>query len=271
MKSISRWKFSLFCASAMLCAASLWLADPDAPADTRIARAAPATACNVTWNTDNSGNWSTAGNWSTNSVPGASDDVCIDRGSANPVITLATNATIHSLTNNEAILWTAGTLNAATSVTNTGVVTLAGSVSEQLVGTFNNAGTVVHTGSGTFVLNNAATFNNLATGLYDFQGDGWINWDASSVGLFVNSVNWHKSLPGASEAVVVEIRNTGGVINVLTGTLPIRNWSGSGGTFNASPGAVLELKSANGNPYTIAGAYTGSGGGTVLLDSPWNY
>ena len=79
--------------------------------------------------------------------------------------------------------WTLGTIQTgASKLTNIGFIQLPGSSNRALVGTLNNSGTVIHTGSGTFVINGAGTFNNLATGLYDFQGDGVINWDGISGG-----------------------------------------------------------------------------------------
>jgi hypothetical protein len=42
----------------------------------------------IQWLLDTSGFWDVPGNWSTGSVPTADDDVVIDRGAVNPVITV---------------------------------------------------------------------------------------------------------------------------------------------------------------------------------------
>ncbi len=123
MKPSIRLGLSVLLASALLFAASAWLAQPSASAS---APAAPAAACTVSWNTDSDGDWNTASNWSTGLVPGTGDDVCIDRISASPVITLSTDASVHSLSNNESIRWFGGTLSVTVGATNTGLITLAG-------------------------------------------------------------------------------------------------------------------------------------------------
>ena len=58
---------------------------------------------------------------------------------------------------------------------------------------------------------------------------------------------------------------SGGIVTVTTGTLALGNGTLSGGTFNVSGSAVLNL--TGGNAPTFTGTYTGSGAGTVLLGS----
>ena len=46
----------------------------------------------VTWVTNNDGFWDDGANWSTGQIPGNTDDVTIDRGEFNPVITIPSGA-----------------------------------------------------------------------------------------------------------------------------------------------------------------------------------
>ncbi len=65
----------------------------------------------VLWMQDADGFWDTPGNWSTGSVPGAADDVFIDRGAANPVITVRDGTqSVRSIQSAEALALTGGTL-----------------------------------------------------------------------------------------------------------------------------------------------------------------
>lgn len=58
----------------------------------------------VSWNIDGNGFWDVASNWSTGLVPGAGDDVTIDRGAANPIITVRDNTTVNSIVDREALV-----------------------------------------------------------------------------------------------------------------------------------------------------------------------
>jgi hypothetical protein len=71
-------------------------------------RAAPAQTVN--WTTDLSGNWANGSNWSTGALPGPASNVVIDRGAANPVVTLSSgNITVNTLNTSEAFVLRAGT------------------------------------------------------------------------------------------------------------------------------------------------------------------
>ncbi len=58
------------------------------------------------WNSDADGNWNDAANWSSDigGVPGTSDTVTIDRGDANPVVTIDSNVHVSALTSSESIV-----------------------------------------------------------------------------------------------------------------------------------------------------------------------
>src|SRR5262249_26282230 len=68
----------------------------------------PAAADPVLWATDSDGLWSNSTNWVGGAVPGPTDDVIIDRGSANPIITLTVPSDqvtpIRSLVSREALV-----------------------------------------------------------------------------------------------------------------------------------------------------------------------
>jgi hypothetical protein len=163
----------------------------------------------VSWNSDSSGFGDDAANWSTGVVPGPADDVTIDRGAANPTITIRSGGqSVNSVESAEAIArsggsltvaapssfqaafaftggtlnangpitsasntdWSGGSFNAPGVWTNTGTLTLSGSGNEDFSGTLNNAGTIVHSGSGPLRFF-GATLNNQAGAMYEFQSD----------------------------------------------------------------------------------------------------
>ncbi|HKI32602.1 MAG TPA: hypothetical protein VKA46_12095, partial [Gemmataceae bacterium] len=78
------------------------------PLEDRVAPAA------VSWAVGQSGYWDVGSNWSTGQVPGASDDVIINRSVANLTITYRQgNDSIHSLQSNEVLDVSGGSLNIA--------------------------------------------------------------------------------------------------------------------------------------------------------------
>ncbi|MBL8482688.1 MAG: hypothetical protein JNJ60_10855, partial [Rhodocyclaceae bacterium] len=81
------------------------------------------------WISDASGNWEDAANWSGGSVPVASDSVVIDRGSANPVVTLSSERTAQDLNLTETVRIVGGSLSLGGlngGATRSGSVQLAG-------------------------------------------------------------------------------------------------------------------------------------------------
>jgi hypothetical protein len=79
-------------------------------------------ACTINWSNDAGGSWETAANWSENRLPNGNDDVCIDRGAANPAITLPTTVSARSIANAETLKLTSLQLNQK--LTNTGTIEL---------------------------------------------------------------------------------------------------------------------------------------------------
>ena len=81
----------------------------------------------VHWLLDTDGSWEVPENWSTGSVPGSSDDVIIDRGAANPVITINSGEQlIRSLKSTEAMTLVGGILTVEQTLLVSNTVTLAG-------------------------------------------------------------------------------------------------------------------------------------------------
>ena len=81
----------------------------------------------ISWNNPSGGDWDTASNWSSNSVPGAGDDAVLSIAVTNPIThSLSNSDEVHSLTSQDPINISGGTLtiDAASTVNNT--LTLAG-------------------------------------------------------------------------------------------------------------------------------------------------
>ncbi|HEY6563144.1 MAG TPA: hypothetical protein VIY86_01485, partial [Pirellulaceae bacterium] len=58
----------------------------------------------ISWNTDSNGFWDVATNWSPQQVPGSGDQVTIDRGAANPAITVRDFRFVGSFTSRESLV-----------------------------------------------------------------------------------------------------------------------------------------------------------------------
>jgi hypothetical protein len=85
----------------------------------------------VSWVSDASGFWDVAANWEddqgTSRVPGPGDDVVIDRPSANPTVTYRSGTTsIKSLTSQEPVTLSGGTLSVDSTLQGPGPYTLSG-------------------------------------------------------------------------------------------------------------------------------------------------
>jgi RHS repeat-associated protein len=169
--------------------------------------------------------------------------------------------------------WLGGTLDAGTTgFNNTGWITLAGADPKSLDGALNNAGTIVHAGTGDLQLITAnPILNNLAGSLYDLQGD--VHFYGN--GYFNNAGTLRKSAGtgSAGPAPFFDFVNTGGMIDVQTGTFLLRPFnnparSDTGGTFNVAKGALLDLSEGDlTSTRVLQGSYSGSGEGFVKLGS----
>ena len=238
-----------------------------------------------------SGDWNTVANWSdgaTNRLPNAGDDVFLDKAGGPLTITHASGSdTVHSLHANQSnfvlaggslafsaagvidlapglFQWTGGTLGDGSGVKNAGTIALAGAGTKTLGGTLNNAGTLTHGGTGGL---SGGVVNILVGGVYDLQQDLAVS-SISNSGTFIKS-------GGAGTLTIHPFTNTGGTIDVRSGTLAVdgtlfadgsvgATWTG--GTFQVSPGAILHWTGSDAfKRYELTGTYTGSGGGVVEL------
>ena len=164
--------------------------------------------------------------------------------------------------------WTGGAFFGNT-LTNSGVITMSGSADKGLSGTLNNNGTIIQAGTGNLVVSGYATINN--NGVLDFQGDAQINGSGTlyNFGMLSKSAGTGVSAIGPPDPIsgnsYFNFANNGGTIDVQTGTIDLAVGGGysdcTGGVFNASAGAVLEI---TGTLY-LYGSYTGAGGGEVDL------
>lgn len=165
--------------------------------------------------------------------------------------------------------WTGGSFF-SNPLTNAGSMTLAGAGDKAASNTINNTGTVIVTGTGNLVV--SGTLNNNAGGVVDFRSDG----GAAGNGVINNSGTIRKSAGvgvsriGPSPNVDLYLNQLGGILDAQSGTLLLDQLRTSlletGGTWNAAAGAMLEFNGATFYTY-FAGVFTGSGPGTVQLNS----
>ncbi|MBL8816279.1 MAG: hypothetical protein JNL58_09630 [Planctomyces sp.] len=247
------------------------------------------------WNTDSDGAWENPANWTGGTgIPGSTDTVIIDRGAANPTITVSSNVTVTSLVTTENIVLASGRLAATTSIqinggelrwdagtlqanNTTGItlsagasIELAGSSAKTLTGVLHNSGTVTVTGTGTM---SGGRVENETSGVWDFQADA--GFGAVSPTTFNNrgtlrkSAGTGQSLLGASSAS--RINHLGGTVEVESGTLTlapagtgINSSPSTGATFIVDSGATLRLNNGTGTLF-YSGTYTGTGDGRIEL------
>src|SRR5262249_55631269 len=110
------------------------------------------------------------------------------------------------------------------------------------------------------------TLTNAAGGLFDLQTDdtytGPINSGTSAIynaGAFRRSAG-----TGTADLTVIVFRNTGGTIDVRSGTLDLYGDGGSGGTLMAGAGAVLELSGGTWDAGTVGYTIPSPPTGVVL-------
>jgi hypothetical protein len=153
--------------------------------------------------------------------------------------------------------WIGGTINLSLgNVTNVKNVNIGGTASFGIdgAGSFINSSSIVHSGSGTFQLKNAAVLNNTVTGTFELKGDGDIG--QVGVGTFQN-VGMLKKTMGTDPlaSFITSGLNNLGTIQVSRGTLTVSGAlsqiSGTeltGGIWNvnatAAISATLRLNSA---------------------------
>jgi hypothetical protein len=164
--------------------------------------------------------------------------------------------------------WTSGNIVGPGALTNTGLFSISGiSVKDFTSGTFNNAGTVTWTGRGQIRGGGTqvAVFNNLAGATFNIRDNS--SWAGSAFGgtptAFNNSGTVVKSDSSGTATLSVRFNNTGGTIDVQSGTLALTlGGNGTSGIFTAANGANLNF---SGGTHIFSGAYSGSVAGSVQL------
>ena len=166
--------------------------------------------------------------------------------------------------------WTGGTFF-ANPLTNTGTITLAGGADKGFQNILNNNGTLVETGTGNLV--DANTFNNLASGVIDIQSDAGITGNGliNNSGTIRKSAGSDVSRIGPSANADLYLNQLGGTLDAESGTLELDQLRTSlletGGIWNAGASATLDFEGNGGSGTYFAGTFTGSGAGTVQLNS----
>ena len=180
--------------------------------------------------------------------------------------------------------WSGGTIDVSNgSLANTGSLTITGDGTQEVLtsggyspGALINQGTIVQDDLSNLTVTLAAELRN--QGSYTFQGDGSISGGniQGYVGILTNSGSGMitKAAGTGTSTISCPWANTGGTINVQTGTISLATPSGvfqtpvantsTGGTFNVAAGAVLDLTGGVTAGY-YTGTYTGSGPGTISL------
>ena len=146
----------------------------------------------------------------------------------------------------ESLEWSAGgmTGTGATHIPADARVNITGEREKDLSGrTFNNAGTVVWTGSGRILsATGGAVFNNLETGTFDARSDATFTWSLfNDRPVFNNHGTFIKSAgSGTTELRRIDFR-TDGTVTVLTGRLLLAgNYTQNGGT-TVLDGGLLDI------------------------------
>ncbi|HEV3344414.1 MAG TPA: DUF4214 domain-containing protein [Pirellulales bacterium] len=178
--------------------------------------------------------------------------------------------------------WTGGGINLdGNTLTNNGSLTLAnpnsvtlfaednftGKNDVNLGGTLINNGTITESGTGTLFFYDSVTLNNRAGGSYVFASDADLLL-ANYAPTFTNAGTIKKTAGAATTTFGVPLANTGGTLEVDSGTLSLagRGGTSTGAAIDVAAGAALDLTgNTDGNVY--AGTYTGTGGGTVLVQN----
>ena len=166
--------------------------------------------------------------------------------------------------------WKSGTLTCTQTLTNSGYINISGTSDKTLGATLNNTGTIIQTGTGNFLMAWGSVLNNKSAGTYEFQSDAGIAAGGGG-GAWpqINNEGTFKKTGGTGTTNIQEPYNNSstGSIVVQSGTLTLSaGGTSTGGTYTISSGATLNLAGGS-DSHTFTGTYTGSGSGTVLVDS----
>jgi hypothetical protein len=164
--------------------------------------------------------------------------------------------------------WTGGLLTGSSALTNTGTLNLSGSSDKSLTAlTLNNAGVVNWTGEGIFYMYAGVVFNNLASGLFDIQGDATLSYYSGVNPKFNNAGIVRKSAGTGTTTFgnnvtftnAATVNAQAGTLNFMSGyTQSIGTTSLGGGNISASGELKIQGGSLSGTG-TITGNVVNSG------------
>jgi hypothetical protein len=242
-------------------------------------------------NTDMTGPFSVQGtfsNYGTVSIE-SSGSLSLSQPSSNNGIIYQYGGSINvpgTFTNNGSFNWYGGSLPTSFENAIMEQMTISGS-GGQTIGinaTFNNDGMISQTGVSQVTLDGSnfyyngynsspTVLNNAAGAVYDIQGDGGFQWQATgnngngssfSANSTINNNGLFEKTSGTGVSIIgsgVTFNNTG-TVEVDSGTLSIQGGGTSvGGSFIVSNGAVIQFDSG----YTLAGIHTLTGTGTLEI------
>ena len=216
---------------------------------------------NRTWSGSVSSDWFNATNWIPVGVPASNDIVNLTNASS--TVTLTAPVTINGQFN-----WSGGTLSGSPlTIATNGLLTISGTATLFLENSLTNAGTVVMTNSGGFIVSYSTVFGysglveNLPGALWNIQNDQAISPYYVGAAYFHNAGTLLKSGQTGATTIAVPFNNSGSV-TALQGTL---NFGGGGtlaGTFTATNAASILFSGGN---FTNSVPTTMNGPGVVQL------
>jgi hypothetical protein len=140
---------------------------------------------------------------------------------------------------------------------------------------FTNQGTLAQSGAGVLNLPFGRVLTNAASGIFDIRNDsGLMGAGGGGPNPLFNNFGTVRKSAGSGSSVIdrsIAFYNIQGTVRVDSGTLVFANGmttrggTGDGGTFVVESGATLRLTDGT-NEADYHGTYTGSGGGTVLMN-----
>ena len=213
-------------------------------------RVVPAT---ITWNSDSDGLWSDPTNWDLGREPTTNDVVIIDRGTANPVITIAANEPRVRVLSDETVV-----------LTSTGQLDLLNG--SKFTSTLQIDGNGVNS-SGSTELNNVTWLSGPMNGSGTYKLSGTMNINGTSDRSLVNirnEGNIVQNSPGLT-TITGSLIHAGGSFDMQAGTMRFDDASGNstGANFNVASGALLEWIGSPSSRNT--GSYTGTGDGRIVM------
>ena len=203
----------------------------------------PARCAAVSWTSDAAGSWSAAANWNSYpNLPAASDDVTIDDPNAEITVTHSTGSdSINSLSSNESLIVSGGTLSLASGSSVNAALTING-------GTLNVNGDAGLTVSGAATISDGVLGGSGAVAFHDLRWTGgWLS------GSGVKQIAAGGTLVidgGLKKYLQSTINNSGSA--VLSGGGVIENRA-AGVVFNNLAGATLDIQS----DASFTGSYLG--------------